>query len=229
MKLAWFSSSRFRGVLLFTVSAACLMAASSTPAATAPGGLGAPNRFIGAAKCSNCHKSEAIGNQYGKWKESKHATAFEVLASDKAKELAKARGIDDPQKSDACLKCHVTALGVAAEQIAKGFDPALGVQCESCHGPGEQHMKARVAAAVKAGEGAPAPMTEGEINTAVNADSCLKCHNSESPSFKAFCFPARHARIVHLNPGKKRDEEEVRKLTRGCTTPDCKDCASSGG
>ena len=83
----------------------------------------------------------------GKWSESGHAKAFEVLASDRAKEVAKEKGIEDPQKADACLKCHVTGHGKPAEEFASGFKAEMGVQCESCHGPGDQHMKDRVKAA----------------------------------------------------------------------------------
>jgi len=221
-----------RRVLSFALisSVAVLLGALRLPATPAAGAEppAAGSKYIGAAKCATCHESDAVGNQDAKWKASKHAAAFATLATDEAKELAKAKGIEDPQKADACLKCHVTAFGVPAEEIAKGFDPALGVQCESCHGPGEAHMKARVAAVAKAGGGKPAPVAAGEINSVVGADTCTKCHNKESPSFKGFCFPARHAQIVHLNPGKERTPEEVKKLTEGCTTPDCKDCAGGG-
>ena len=49
--------------------------------------------------------------------------AFEVLASDEAKKVAKERSIEDPQKADACVKCHVTAFGVPDAEII-GFDPS---------------------------------------------------------------------------------------------------------
>ena len=41
----------------------------------------------------------------------------------------------DPQKADACLKCHVTAHGVAAAQKDPTFTIDDGVGCEACHGP----------------------------------------------------------------------------------------------
>ena len=173
------------------------------------------NKYIGAEKCKNCHQSEASGDQYGHWMKSNHAKAFETLATPKAKELAKAKGVDDPQKSDQCMKCHQTAFGVAADDIKKGFDPQKGVQCESCHGPGEQHMKARFTAAAKGGGDASVRQVvpEGEIIANVEAKTCLTCHNNQSPSFKPFCIHARAKEIAHLDPRHKREDG---KLICGC-------------
>lgn len=75
----------------------------------------ANHKFVGALKCRICHNTEKSGHQYNKWKESNHSHAYQTLATDKAKEFAKAKGIEDPQKSDACMKCHVTAYNVTAE------------------------------------------------------------------------------------------------------------------
>jgi hypothetical protein len=191
----------------------------------AKGGGAAASKFIGADKCKNCHRAEASGDQFGSWQKSAHAKAFATLATDKAKEVGKAKGIADPQKSDQCLKCHVTAFGVAADMIKKGFDASHGVQCESCHGPGEQHLKARFAAAAKAGgeEGAVAAyqeIPEGEMIAAVDPATCVACHNPESPTFKPFCIHARAAAISHLDPRHKR---ESGKLICGCEAKDgCK-------
>jgi hypothetical protein len=201
--------------------------AMATPSAAASPSVG--NRFIGVEKCKNCHKTAENGNQYGKWTKTWHPGAFETLAGDDAKALAKLRGVDDPQKADACLKCHTTGYGAPADEIAKGFKPELGVQCESCHGPGEAHMKARIAAAAK-GEGAATVMADGEINRKPNMDTCLKCHNPESPSYRPFCFKEMHALMVHLNPRKPRSEAEMAALMNpfGCTDTECK-CPKPAG
>jgi hypothetical protein len=185
------------------------------------------NKYIGSDKCKNCHQSEASGNQYGTWQKQKHAKAFETLAGDDAKKIAKEKGIDDPQKSDKCLKCHETAFGVAPEEIKKGFDVKQGVQCESCHGPGEQHMKTRMAAAAKAGgdegfgddkgKGKVAErqtLPAGEIIANVDAKTCLGCHNDESPNFKPFCFHKFESQIRHLDPRKTHGEKDV--MDCGC-------------
>jgi hypothetical protein len=124
------------------IAGAVLAVASATQASSAP--QGKPNKYVGAAKCKNCHAAAEVGNPYEAWQKTNHAKAFETLASDAAKKIAAEKGIADPQKDDQCLKCHVTAFGVAPELIAKGFDTKLGVQCEACHGPGELHMKERL-------------------------------------------------------------------------------------
>ena len=181
-------------------------AGPATPAAAAA-------KYIGAARCKGCHSGAEIGKQYVIWEKTQHPKAFETLAGDKAKELAKAKGIDDSQKSEACLKCHVTAFGEPADNIDKGFKPEMGVQCESCHGPGEAHRKARMAAAAETDPSKETPVSPTEINAKPNIETCHKCHNPESPTYKPFCFKASFAKIVHLRPDKKRTPEELKKET----------------
>ncbi len=184
-----------------------------------------PNRYIGVMKCKNCHAAAEVGNQIEVWQKMDHAKAFTTLASDEAKKIAAEKGIADPQKDDKCVKCHVTAFGVAPELIAKGFDQKYGVQCESCHGPGEAHMKARLAAAAAEPEGAPKTykqLGEGELITAPDVKVCLTCHNSESPSFKSFCFNKSEAKVRHLHPMKPRTEEQKKALDKKACDDKCK-------
>lgn len=175
-------------------------------------------KYIGAKACKNCHNGAAKGDAYGIWEKSQHAKAFETLGTDKAKAIAKEKGIADPQKDDKCLKCHVTALGVPADGIKKGFKIEDGVQCESCHGPGEDHYKARMKDSMKPGS---VPLGANEIKDAGRSmELCGTCHNPESPTYKPFCLKERMAKIEHLNPAKKRTEEELKKL-RDIDSPDC--------
>jgi len=185
-----------------------------------------PNRYIGAAKCKNCHSFEAAGDQYGAWEKSKHSTAWRRLAEAPAKEAAAKLGIDDPQKSERCLKCHTTAFDAPKERIKKGFDMEQGVQCETCHGPGEQHMKARFAAAAmeeEPEEGVVAKYVRiptDEMIFSPPMKTCLGCHNDESPSFKPFCFYERVPEIRHINPLKPRTPSELDALlVCGCKEP----------
>ncbi len=173
------------------------------------------NKYVGAAKCKSCHGSDETGNQHAAWMKMHHAKAFENLASEDAKKAGAAKGIADPQKDPACLKCHVTGHGAPPENFAKGFDIKLGVQCESCHGPGELHIKKRMAAAAKAEKGAPVVLEKDEL-TAVTPQTCLSCHNSESPTYKPFCFFKRREETAHLNPKAQRTEEEAKRLGLVC-------------
>ena len=102
-----------------------------------------------------CHKSEAQGEQFPIWEKSAHAKAYATLAGDDAKAIAKEKGIEDPQKADACLKCHVTGYGAAADMFGDKYDMANGVGCESCHGAGSDYDKMSVMKAVMAGTTKP--------------------------------------------------------------------------
>lgn len=111
-----------------------------------------------------------------------------------------------------CLKCHVTAFGLDSQD---------GVQCESCHGPGEAHFKLRFKESQTGGT--PAPITAEEIQSGRDVKQCTKCHNEDSPTFKPFCLKERMPEIEHLDPRKKRSDAELEKLRATCD-PDCKTC-----
>lgn len=179
-------------------------------------------RYIGAAACKSCHNGAEKGNCFDIWSKSAHAKAFETLASDKAKEIAKKAGIEDPQKSEKCLKCHVTAYGADKKELKASFKPELGVQCESCHGQGEDHQKKRFAEASKQGA-TPSPVAADEIKNERTVEGCKTCHNPDSPTYKPFCLKERMKEIEHLDPRKKRSEEDVKKLRDVCA-PDCEKC-----
>jgi hypothetical protein len=158
--------------------------------------LAADAQYIGAKKCMMCHKSEKRGDQWGKWSNGPHAKAFETLKSEESKAIAKKMGIDDPTTSDKCLKCHVTAHGVAAAQKAETFSIDEGVGCEACHGPGSLYKSMKVMKALTAG-------TQDHAEVAFKAGdeaTCLTCHNEESPTYKPFDFAKRWAEIAHNIP-----------------------------
>jgi hypothetical protein len=154
--------------------------------------------YIGVKKCGMCHKSEAKGNQLGQWEASQHAKAFATLASEKALQIAKEKGLEaPPQESAACLKCHVTGHGEKAELFEAAFKPEQGVQCESCHGPGSGYKAMKV-------------MKDREASVAAglvipNEETCTGCHNDGSPTFKEFDFEKAWALISHPNPKNKSE------------------------
>jgi hypothetical protein len=218
--------------LLALASAALLAMPLLLAPSSGPGQQGTPNRYIGAAKCKNCHADKESGDQYGIWTTEKHSKAFAELASAKAKEYGKARGVEDPQTSEKCLKCHETAFGKPKEELQRTFDPKAGVQCETCHGPGEQHMKARLAGAAEFGDKKPpfVQIPDGEIQKKPDAKTCAVCHNEESPGYKPFCFHKFVGTIRHLNPLKPRTAAEKQALLT-CTCDDkcvCKKDSKDG-
>lgn len=152
--------------------------------------------YVGAQKCGMCHKSEAKGNQFKVWQESKHAQAYHLLASDEAETMAKNAGIEgDPQKAPECLKCHVTAWGVDTALLGEKFNMEDGVQCERCHGAGGDYAKMSIMKdkdkAIENGLIIPTEAT------------CRGCHNEKSPAFKGFDFEERWKKIDHRRPETK--------------------------
>jgi len=102
--------------------------------------------------CAQCHKAE-----YEVWKKSRHSHAFAALEE-------KQRIFDSN-----CVGCH--SLGYREEGFVsvKATPQFANVHCESCHGPGAEHVKAP---------------TAGNYKTPPKNQSCLVCHDRDnSPDF----------------------------------------------
>jgi hypothetical protein len=148
--------------------------------------------YVGAQKCSICHKTEKQGQQYPLWEQSKHSKSLEALSKPEAAEKAKALGCTTPPPdSPMCLKCHSPLAAASGAPELK----AEGVSCEVCHGAGSEYKKLSVMkdkdAAVKAGlilYGSPDKIKA----------QCLKCH--ENAHGTTFDFDANWAKIKHSIP-----------------------------
>jgi peroxiredoxin/nitrate/TMAO reductase-like tetraheme cytochrome c subunit len=82
--------------------------------------------YVGAEACRDCHRAE-----YEQWSRTPHAAAFARL-------LQLGRGADRT-----CSPCHTTGMGHAGGFLDKqAVGTMTNVQCEVCHGPGEDHVKA---------------------------------------------------------------------------------------
>ena len=163
-------------------------ASQSKPSAPVSPGQALP-KFIGVSGCAKCHSSDATGKQVQTWQASPHAQAYKTLGTDAAQKIAAARGVKDPQAPGPCLRCHTTGAGIPKGRFAADFQVADGVQCESCHGPGEfyskiEHMIVN-AKAHEMGLIDPSPAV------------CTHCHNPESPTFKGFDFKTAVKKIQH--------------------------------
>lgn len=99
------------------------------PPDAASGFLGYYNAATKQTTCGNCHV-----DFQGSWKTTKHASAYANLKA-------------SPGEAPACYGCHtVTGKGNAAVGTVAGHDAVkdsayYDVQCESCHGPGLQHVE----------------------------------------------------------------------------------------
>ena len=153
-------------------------------------------QYIGSDGCKKCHLTAKSGAAYKVWQKTKHANAFATLASEEAKAIGKKMGIEDPQKSDKCLECHVTAFGVAKERLGAKFSHEEGVGCEVCHGAGEKYADKAVKAGIA--DGSIAKASVGLIEP--NEETCKSCHNEKSPTFKGFDFAEKAKEIAHPTP-----------------------------
>jgi len=169
------------------------------------------NQYVGADKCKNCHSAATKGDPYGHWLKSSHAKAYETLASEASKKIAAEKKIADPQKDEGCLSCHTTAAGLPATAKSKKFDLTKGVQCESCHGPGGNHVKARLAVEIPA-DGKMLQVGPNEIKNVETTATCTVCHNEKSPTYKPFDFKARLKEIAHFDPRRNHPADYADKL-----------------
>ncbi len=117
----------------------------------AKGGLTA-SPWVTSDACAKCHQSE-----YDKWQQSPHAHAFAALET-------KQRTFDA-----ACVGCHSLGFQDRGFVNIKATPQLANVHCESCHGPGAEHVAAP---------------TAGNYKTPPKNESCLSCHDRDnSPDF----------------------------------------------
>jgi len=147
-----------------------------------------PTNYAGVKMCGICHKKDDSGNQLAKWQTSPHAKAFELLGTPAGKEAGKKVGVDDPQKSGKCLKCHSTAYSFTETCAVEKIKPEDGVTCESCHGPGKNYMKKSVM------ENRADAIADGLVYPATK--SCELCHNDKSPTWKTDRFTTEDGKKV---------------------------------
>ncbi|UCH61997.1 MAG: beta-propeller fold lactonase family protein [Fidelibacterota bacterium] len=139
------------------------------PVTQPPAGPLTGPEYVGVLACDECHGEASAGRIYGKWRTSKHAQAYAILSTERAREIRSEMGISgNPQKSDRCLECHTTIAGESAGRFTESFDPAQGVQCESCHVPkSESGAEAAV----------PDSVTTAEAGIHdVEKEICIRCH-----------------------------------------------------
>ncbi|MGK9477747.1 multiheme c-type cytochrome [Melioribacter sp. OK-6-Me] len=152
--------------------------------------------YTGVESCGMCHKTEKQGEQLKIWQNSKHANAYKTLMTEEANKLSgEVKAVENPK----CLKCHASGYDVDPKLLGKKFSVADGVQCETCHGPGEDYKSMKVMKnreeAVK--NGLIIWKDEAEIEK-----NCKTCHNEESPTYKEFNFAQMWPKIAHPVPKK---------------------------
>lgn len=161
-------SARFLVVALFVTVAVLAVATRPTDARAAPQRV-VDHDYIGAERCRACHAAE-----YAAMAKDPHAGAFEALGT---------KDRSDPR----CLACHT----LVPDDLSAGL---LGVQCESCHGPGRHYSIDYV-------------MRDAELAkllslAKVDEKTCLRCHTESSPSLSPFVVAEKMALIKHWSDAK---------------------------
>jgi len=110
--------------------------------------------WVGTEPCLGCH-----ADTHAWWKGSGHGTAMATLKEEQAADKVE------------CVKCHATPTvgGVLPTTLDKYRTTDGGVGCESCHGPGGDHVKAGggIDTIVGLGKSCPVCVTEA---------ICTSCH-----------------------------------------------------
>ncbi|HEX2485655.1 MAG TPA: multiheme c-type cytochrome [Myxococcota bacterium] len=138
--------------------------------------------FVGSAGCRECHAAE-----HASWSAQPHARALATLA-------AKERAADAE-----CQRCHTTGFGKPGGFPAGGAQAShpdlAGVGCESCHGPGGEHVKPDAAK-----RGTILALAD-KCDSCVILQICGSCHDdANDPGFeyevKAKIEAQRHGRAA---------------------------------
>ena len=127
--------------------------------------------------CGNCH---SLHQKH--WSNTAHASAYSLLAG-------------NPDATDACFTCHTVSDKGNATTAPAGWDAVQNaayhdVQCESCHGPGFDHVSSPDAP--KSASNPPLAHigvlgASGALDSTSAAQSCAACHNQNSgPGVRAF-------------------------------------------
>jgi len=144
--------------------------------------------FVGSKKCADCHEPS-----YDVWKKTGHARAWETL-----------KQLDPPRNFDPeCISCHVIGWHPTKHfPYETGFwsedtTPALtDVGCESCHGPGKNHVKAEMGSDLELQEKLQKAMVVTKQQSRQSqVHWCLNCHDLDnSPDFD---FDAYWPQVEH--------------------------------
>jgi hypothetical protein len=129
--------------------------------------------YVGSKECRGCHK-----HAYDVWAKSGHAHAYETLE--------KATRPSNRQFDGECIVCHVTGFGYKTGFTDEKKTPFLKqVGCESCHGPGSEHIADTKNKKIHAlmnpyrfDPKAPAAVEQRRVN--LIDISCQKCHDIDN-------------------------------------------------
>jgi peroxiredoxin len=132
--------------------------------------------FVGSDACQSCHEP-----QYALWKQSPHAHALATL-----EQTGKHESAD-------CVQCHTTGYEKTGG-FPEGGAALASVGCESCHGPGAEHVQESTETTFK--PGSILALTD-KCDSCVILQICGSCHDeANDPGFE-FELQEKLDRIRH--------------------------------
>jgi len=153
----------------------------NAPADPASGFLGYYTASTKETTCGNCH-----ADFEGTWAQTGHAVAYSTLKN-------------NPGAQPSCYSCHTINERGNSATGSVGHDKIqdstyYDVQCESCHGPGLEHVEG-----VGAGNITNRPLAHIGIGPDTSA-SCAACHNGTHHPYVEQWAASRHANLRDGKP-----------------------------
>jgi hypothetical protein len=150
--------------------------------------------FEGASRCSLCHSTVEIGNQYDTWFSSPHRRALSDLSSERGIAIANEKGVAKPARDPKCLSCHLTGYDTPFNLLGPLYRREDGVSCEACHGAGGGYAFFSImydkAKAVSKGL------------VADPGETCARCHDGKAHVMPPFDPDRANKTIAHPIPGR---------------------------
>ena len=157
--------------------------------------------YVGSERCQSCHPAETET-----WSQSPHANALASLEA------------DGESGNPDCLVCHTTAFGrpggFPADARAEEHADLARVGCESCHGPGGDHVgdeAVRVGTIVSLGD---------KCDSCVILQICGSCHDdANDPGFEfevlAKIEAQRHGTITPSSEAESGSDDDAAEESPG--------------
>ncbi|MBI5364717.1 MAG: beta-propeller fold lactonase family protein [Planctomycetes bacterium] len=100
--------------------------------------------LCGSRVCLECHVAKGRAQACTLEPIPEHAASWRALRKEPAAHIAALTGTTEPPtESSLCLGCHTSGADLGSRWWQTSFDNREGVQCEGCHGPGSDHVRAR--------------------------------------------------------------------------------------
>jgi hypothetical protein len=102
-----------------------------------------------------------------------------------------------------CFGCHTTGSNVGGQLDTSHLTP--GVQCESCHGPGAQHVAAMKSGKIEAGR--RAILNPSRLDAVTSVDFCGACHRTWADVILTSAPETQNVMNVRFQPYRLEDSK----------------------